>query len=122
MIKFICLLFQDLGRHLSVTGVNADHPLVGWFLAEVADLADDQQRALLQFWSGSPVVPVHGFAVPHDGFAWTLHVQGDEDVSHLPSASTCSYLLRLPPYPDRATLAAKLRIAIAVGAAGFDNH
>jgi hypothetical protein len=30
--------------------------------------------------------------------------------------------LRLPPYPDQPTLAAKLRIAIASGAAGFDNH
>jgi ubiquitin-protein ligase E3 C len=102
--------------------VNADHPLVGWFLDEVGALDEDQQRQLLQFWSGSPVVPVHGFAVPHDGFAWTLDVQVDGDVSLLPTASTCSYLLRMPPYPDQPTLAAKLRIAIASGAAGFDNH
>jgi hypothetical protein len=40
----------------------------------------------------------------------------------LPSASTCSFLLKIPAYATKAALRDKLMTAIKHGSAGFDMH
>ncbi len=39
-----------------------DEAVIRWFWEAVADLAPEQQRLLLQFWSGSDSVPIEGLA------------------------------------------------------------
>lgn len=114
---------EDLRRNLCVTGVNSDHPCVKWLIDEIAVMTADEHAQLLQFWSGSQSVPVNGFAPTSSvDFSWTVNVQSDLSSDMLPSAATCSYLLKLPLYATRDALASKLRIAIRMGSAGFDNH
>ena len=114
---------DDLRKNLIVTGVNSDHPCVAWLLDEIAAMTTDEHALLLQFWSGSQSVPVNGFAPASSvDFSWTVNVMSDMSSEMLPSAATCSYLLKLPLYATRDALASKLRIAIRMGSAGFDNH
>ena len=47
---------------------------------------------------------------PPGGMNFTI--QRDENAANLPTAATCSLLMRLPAYPSREALAQKLQWAI----------
>ena len=74
------------------------------------------RRAFLRFVTSSPNPPLLGFGELHPQFA--IRHAGD-DVSRLPTASTCVNLLELPAYTSREQCLEKLRYAIH-SEAGFD--
>ncbi len=112
----------NLRANMSVDGTNPEDPIIEWLLAEIDAMTDAEQVNLMQFWSGVAAIPVVGFAPQPDAAPWSVRIVVDAPISHLPSAATCSYLLKLPAYPTRAELAAKLRLAVSHGAMGYSNQ
>jgi hypothetical protein len=99
---------------------------------QVESLSYPQQQALLRFWSGSSTPPLYGFdpkfnedggrphrpsggldmtaAAHRTGQTWCITLCQESPAS-LPKASTCSYLLRVPPYTSEEVYALRRRVA-----------
>jgi len=117
----------DLARHCNYGGgYDAQHPTIAALWELLSELSSEQQRAFLKFVTACPRAPLLGFGALHPRF--TVHraavagsEAGDEsaDLERLPTAATCSSLLKLPPYRSKEELRGKLLYAISSGA-GFD--
>ncbi|EDQ89721.1 uncharacterized protein MONBRDRAFT_25338 [Monosiga brevicollis MX1] len=112
---------QAWQRHTSYSNeYDANHQVIRWFWQLVTTLSDAEKSLLLQFVTGVTRLPPGGFAdlrALGGGSGMTITRGGD--VRHLPGASTCFNLLKLPPYPTPAILRQKVLIAIRHGAHGF---
>jgi len=84
-----------------------EKPIIGWFWEILEDeLTESEMHFLLFFWTGSSMMPLQWLPPPK--------VQIEPiDVAKLPSAQTCTNLLRLPDYESKEALLKKLRLAIA---------
>jgi hypothetical protein len=104
----------ERSARISYVGYDRESPTIVALWRAVGALDRDEQRKLLQFWTGSSRVPILGL----DSLA--VRVQRDGSVEHLPSSHTCFNTLLLPPYGDDvALLLARLRVAIVHGSEGF---
>ncbi|MES1907958.1 MAG: hypothetical protein MHM6MM_000982 [Cercozoa sp. M6MM] len=92
-----------------------------WFFEIVADCEWTQHQKLLQFWSGSPLPPLHGFdpARTLERQSWSVVVLPLS--SNLPRAMTCSRMLTLVAYETKEQLEQQLRVAIEHGGTGFEE-
>eukprot|EP01050_Picozoa_sp_SAG11_P011254 SAG11_NODE_1179_length_5597_cov_3.257184_2_plen_591_part_00 len=90
---------------------------------KVIDEWDDELRcAVLRFVTGTPKVPVEGFAALKGtgGAVKKFCIQKVQwDVERLPQAATCFNTLYLPPYKTEDQLKDKLEFAITEASAGF---
>ena len=90
------------------SGSSQDEALVGW-LWEILEEMDPEARArVLQFATGLSHLPASGFGALEPRFEVTF-MRGDTE--RLPTAHTCFNRLELPPYRDKETLQAKLKVA-----------
>jgi hypothetical protein len=94
-----------------------DQRLWDQFEAAVLQLSADELSSLVQFVTGSPVVPYEGMGAlsPPLSLARIRPAFGtdtDDLCLRVPSASTCFNSLRIPLYPDTETMVAKLRLAL----------
>jgi E3 ubiquitin-protein ligase TRIP12 len=91
-----------------------------WVMAH--ELTAEDRRLFVQFLTGSPHLPVGGFAALNPKF--TIVRRGEDrgemaDI-HLPTVSACFYYLKLPNYSSRAILKSRLIYAIHHGQGSFD--
>ncbi|PSC76156.1 ubiquitin-ligase E3 [Micractinium conductrix] len=87
--------------------VAKDHPAVRSFWEVLQGLSLEQQRAFLQFTTGSDRPPIGGLAkLP------LLIQRAGPDTDRLPAAHTCFNALLLPEYAGKAKLRAKLLAAV----------
>lgn len=109
----------DLEHHASYgAGFYSVHGTIGMFWKVVAEFSDRDKAALLKFVTSCERPPPAGFKQLQPPF--TIHklaAHRPNDV--LPMASTCFNILKLPEYSDKATMKAKLLLAIHSGA-GFE--
>lgn len=84
----------------------------------------DEQRAFLQFMTGSPKLPPGGFKALHPVFT-VVWKQTDEGSGHygrdayLPSVMTCANYLKVPNYSSRDILRERLLTAVYEGSGAF---
>lgn len=106
----------DLRANTVYGGYHEKDLSVTYFWEAVESLSQDAQKALLRFVTSSPNPPLLGFGELNPKFA--IRHAGD-DVTRLPTASTCVNLLKLPAYTSRAQALEKIQYAIH-SQAGFD--
>lgn len=109
-----CLDFDALVRSARYEGgYHADHRVVQWLWQVVAELATEEQKLFLKFFTGSDRAPIGGLAnlrciIQRDG----------ADSNKLPTSHTCFNTLLLPSYRSKDKLADRLKLAI-LNAEGF---
>ncbi|WFD01594.1 HECT-type E3 ubiquitin transferase [Malassezia obtusa] len=106
----------DLRAHTVYGGYHEKDLAVTYFWEALETLDPASRKAFLRFVTSSPNPPLLGFGELHPQFA--IRHAGD-DVTRLPTASTCVNLLKLPAYTSREQCLEKLRYAIH-SEAGFD--
>lgn len=99
---------DDMQRNTVLHGYEPDSPAIQQFWRVLRSLPAEDVRNLLRFITSCPRPPLLGFA----HLTPKLAIQNVQDPTRLPSASTCMNLLKLPPYPDEATLRERLAYAI----------
>uniref|UniRef100_A0A7S0DRK3 E3 ubiquitin-protein ligase HACE1 n=1 Tax=Amorphochlora amoebiformis TaxID=1561963 RepID=A0A7S0DRK3_9EUKA len=104
-------------------GYHSTSSVICWFWKMVEEMTFEEQQRLLLFWSGCPIPPLHGFSAKfnNNGEAWSIK-KLEAPPTSLPTASTCIYLLRLPPYPSERILRERLAVALKFGTEGYDTE
>ena len=102
-------------------GYHASSAQIRWFWELMESLSHTDRRLVVWFATGSPSVPVGGFAASASGFTImaldSSRTQGGGDL--LPTAATCFHLLRLPRYATKARLERAVLLAVRHGSSGF---
>jgi hypothetical protein len=105
-------------------GFQSDSPPVLWFWEVVNEFSEEQQAALMLFWTGARAAPLS--FNPRDQAHWELTKRSVEAPAKaddlLPEAATCIYALRLPAYSSKVRLQRQLAVALAYGAEGYDEN
>jgi E3 ubiquitin-protein ligase HUWE1 len=101
---------------------NMSHKVINWFWEIVYELPSNLKRDLLQFVTGSPRVPIEGFAslktLRGDRATFKIvPVQYYKGV--LPRSHTCFNRLDLPVYPSKALLKSSIENVLANHLLGF---
>ena len=108
----------DWKASANAAAASRTHPeLVEWFWQILESVDDEARCRVLQFSTGMSRLPAGGFRALEPRFE--LKVQISASIDHLPSAHTCFNTLELPPYTSRASLDAKLMMAVVEGTGGF---
>lgn len=105
---------NDLREHTEYGGYTPDDATVQYLWQILAEMTPDERCKFLKFVTSVPQAPLRGFASldPHFG----IRNAGDEDMTRLPTASTCVNLLKLPNYGNKELLREKLLYSINSGA------
>lgn len=109
MFWLLWLLRYDIGVY------NSDHETIKFFWMVVRQFDERQKQQLLKFVTSCSHPPLLGFCELHPPFS----ILSARETDHLPSASTCMHLLKLPMFSNVETLREKLIYAISSGA-GFE--
>lgn len=111
---------SDWKSNTKYDGWSSTDDEISWFWGVVSQLKEEEKALLLKFSTGSPCVPIGGFAsLTGLGGATRFTVLKIEDVNKIPMASTCFNMLKLSRYSSEKHLKDKLLIAIRHGAEGF---
>ncbi|XP_043645580.1 ubiquitin-protein ligase E3C [Drosophila teissieri] len=107
---------EDLKRHCEYGGeFTPEHPSIVAFWEVLEGFDDLQRRQLLKFVTSCSRPPLLGFKDLDPPF----FIQNTGDMERLPTASTCTNLLKLPPFKTVEQMREKLLYAIQSGA-GFE--
>ncbi|XP_034457870.1 probable E3 ubiquitin-protein ligase HERC1 isoform X1 [Hippoglossus hippoglossus] len=98
-------MLKKLVRYRDITD---SHELVGWFWKSLEEFTNEERVLFLRFVSGRSRLPSN----PADIAQKFQIIKVDRPVNGLPTAQTCFFLLRLPPYTSQAILAERLRYSI----------
>ncbi|XP_054612956.1 probable E3 ubiquitin-protein ligase HERC1 isoform X1 [Dunckerocampus dactyliophorus] len=98
-------MLKKLVRYRDIT---ESHQLVGWFWQSLEEFTNEERVLFLRFVSGRSRLPSN----PADMTQKFQIIKVDRPVNGLPTAQTCFFLLRLPPYTSQAVLAERLRYSI----------
>ena len=90
---------------------------LSWLWNIVGRMKTDEKALLLQFSTGSALVPVGGFAKLSP--RWSVHFNEYMSAAKLPTTSTCFNTMNCPKYPSEEIFEQRLMTAIRHGAAGF---
>ena len=105
--------------HMSCTcpagAYSSDHETIKLFWEVLRDFNEKQKQDLLKFVTSCSHAPLLGFSELHPPFS----ILSARESDHLPSASTCMHLLKLPMFNSKVILREKLLYAISSGA-GFE--
>jgi len=69
-------------------GLTVESPEVQWFWRLVENMTPEQHKALLRFWSGSPIPPVHGFDPKYNLYGEKWCITRADTAHNLPTSST----------------------------------
>ena len=102
-------------------GYTAHSPQVQQLLQVMSELSPGDKRLFLQFITGSPRLPIGGFAAlsPRLTIVKASTAPGTHQDEKLPTCSTCQVYLKLPPYTSMDILREKLLLAIHEGQEHF---
>ena len=92
-------------------GFSEEHKTVAYFWNFLQACSPDERAAILAFSTGYSRAPLFGFSSLTPKFCLCLDVQGSDD--HLPTASTCANLLKIPAYSSYEILSSKCRYIIS---------
>jgi hypothetical protein len=110
----------DMREASELTGMNRSYPAflesVEWFWITVENFTPDERRRLLQFVTGSGVLPLGGFA----SLKPKLNISYTGTNNTLPMAHTCFNQFCLPTYDCLEDLHRALVTAITEGGEGFN--
>ncbi|KAH8284660.1 hypothetical protein KR018_011151 [Drosophila ironensis] len=107
---------EDLKKHCKYGGeFTPEHPSIVAFWTALEGFDDLQRRQLLKFVTSCSRPPLLGFKDLDPPF----FIQNAGDMERLPTASTCTNLLKLPPFSTVEQMREKLLYAIQSGA-GFE--
>ena len=113
---------EELHHHCRLDhGYTHSSKTIGYLFNTLASYSEEEQRNFLQFVTGSPRLPIGGFA----GLTPSLTIvkkQGDASQipdSYLPSVMTCVNYLKLPEYTSEFILREKLFTAMTDGQKAF---
>ncbi|XP_068430797.1 probable E3 ubiquitin-protein ligase HERC1 isoform X3 [Clinocottus analis] len=98
-------MLKKLVRYRDIT---ESHQLVGWFWQSLEEFTNEERVLFLRFVSGRSRLPSN----PADITQKFQIIKVDRPVNGLPTAQTCFFLFRLPPYTSQAILAERLRYSI----------
>ncbi len=113
MYMLLSLIFFFLCAYIG--SYNKDHECIIMFWDIVKEFTELQKRQLLKFVTSCSRPPLLGFKELHPPFS----VLSAKEIDHLPSASTCMHLLKLPMFETKKEMKDKLVYAISSGA-GFE--
>ncbi|KAM3600471.1 uncharacterized protein V6R79_024041 [Siganus canaliculatus] len=98
-------MLKKLVRYRDIT---ESHQLIGWFWQTLEEFTNEERVLFLRFVSGRSRLPSN----PADITQKFQIIKVDRPVNGLPTAQTCFFLFRLPPYTSQAVLAERLRYSI----------
>jgi len=116
------ICYQDLSKYIEVAhGYTHDSIQVKLLFEIITEMDENMQSNFIQFVTGSQRLPIGGLnsLQPH------ICIAKKTDDSHnpddcLPSVSTCTHYLKLPPYTTKEIMKTKLIYAILEGQESFD--
>ncbi|XP_072108525.1 probable E3 ubiquitin-protein ligase HERC1 isoform X1 [Mobula birostris] len=85
-----------------------NHQLLGWLWQTLEEFSNEERVLFLRFVSGRSRLPAN----PADITQKFQIIKVDRPVDGLPTAQTCFFQLRLPPYSSQQVMAERLRYAI----------
>uniref|UniRef100_UPI003AAEB7BA probable E3 ubiquitin-protein ligase HERC1 n=1 Tax=Centroberyx gerrardi TaxID=166262 RepID=UPI003AAEB7BA len=88
--------------------ITDSHQLIVWLWQSLEEFTNEERVLFLRFVSGRSRLPSN----PADITQKFQIIKVDRPVNGLPTAQTCFFLLRLPPYTSQAILAERLRYSI----------
>lgn len=110
----------DWKKHTEYKQCTAEDDVIKWFWNIVTPLKEEEKALLMKFSTGSPCVPLGGFAALTGLSGPTkFTISKIEGLNKIPMASTCFNMLKLTSYSSEKHLKDKLLIAIRHGAEGF---
>uniref|UniRef100_A0A4W6C7G9 HECT-type E3 ubiquitin transferase n=1 Tax=Lates calcarifer TaxID=8187 RepID=A0A4W6C7G9_LATCA len=98
-------MLKKLVRYRDIT---ESHQLICWFWQSLEEFTNEERVLFLRFVSGRSRLPSN----PADITQKFQIIKVDRPINGLPTAQTCFFLLRLPPYTSQAILAERLRYSI----------
>jgi len=106
-------LLRAATSYTPAESISESNILIRWFWQIVGEFSEELKQNLLRFVSGSPFVPVHGFAGLHANRKWLLiSVEDGLAMDSLPKAQVCFTQLRMPRYSSRDIMRERLVYAI----------
>ncbi|KAL4617326.1 putative E3 ubiquitin-protein ligase HERC1 [Arapaima gigas] len=88
--------------------ITENHQLIGWLWQSLEEFTNEERVLFLRFVSGRSRLPSN----PADITQKFQIIKVDRPINGLPTAQTCFFQLRLPPYTSQAVLAERLRYSI----------
>ncbi|XP_066501303.1 probable E3 ubiquitin-protein ligase HERC1 isoform X2 [Hoplias malabaricus] len=88
--------------------ITENHQLIVWLWQSLEEFTNEERVLFLRFVSGRSRLPSN----PADITQKFQIIKVDRPVNGLPTAQTCFFQLRLPPYTSQAVLAERLRYSI----------
>ncbi|KAI7795921.1 putative E3 ubiquitin-protein ligase HERC1-like [Triplophysa rosa] len=88
--------------------ITDSHQLIGWLWQSLEEFTNEERVLFLRFVSGRSRLPSN----PADIAQKFQIIKVDRPLNGLPTAQTCFFQLRLPPYTSQAILAERLRYSI----------
>ena len=110
-----CFMYMYYTCTCSAGAYSSDHETIKLFWEVLQDFNEKQKQDLLKFVTSCSHAPLLGFSELHPPFS----ILSARESDHLPSASTCMHLLKLPLFNSKEILREKLLYAISSGA-GFE--
>ena len=113
----VAINVEDLMVNTHYSGnFTAEHTCIQQFWEVVSHFSEEDKKKLLKFVTSCSRPPLLGFKELYPKFC--IHSSGSGD-EHLPTASTCMNMLKLPEYSSAETLSERLLYAISSNA-GFE--
>ena len=103
----------DLRNHTEYGGYEETDTTIRYFWELLNEMTEEQKCQFLKFVTSVPQAPLRGFVSLEPKFGIR---NAGQDLSRLPTSSTCVNLLKLPDYRDKQLLREKLLYAINSGA------
>ena len=102
-------------------GYTHSSTTIGYLFNCMANFSEEEQRKFLQFVTGTPRLPIDGFAGLTPPLTIVKKQGGANQIpdSYLPSVMTCVNYLKLPEYTSEYVLKDKLNTAITEGQKAF---
>ncbi|BGP25982.1 E3 ubiquitin-protein ligase TRIP12 [Rhodotorula toruloides] len=122
LVMITAAVDEDWSLETLTNATKADHGFtmdsrpVREFLAHMAGLTVEERREFLSFMTGSPRLPIGGFAALDPPLTIVRKDGGD---SVLPSVMSCVNYVKLPDYSSREVLKERILLAVREGAGGF---
>jgi hypothetical protein len=113
---------DDLENYFMIShGYTRESPQIEMLFQVIVEMDATAQRDFICFVTGVRSLPVGGLRALSPRMTVMCSTgDGQNPDSDLPTASTCSYLLKLPRYSSKTVLKCKLQTAITDGLNSFD--
>ena len=106
-------LLRAATSYTPAESISESNILIRWFWQIVGEFSEELKQNLIRFVSGSPFVPLHGFAGLQGNRKWLLiSVEDGLAMDSLPKAQVCFTQLRMPRYSSRDIMRERLVYAI----------